>query len=164
MKILNLDKTVWHIARKTKSIKAKPLISLLVDRSVTNKFLIDALEGKEPLKDGVVICLGQEMDIWQQMPKKLLQKYDVVGIDNDGWMDCEPRPDNAVNCTQILFGDFEDGNFFIIGGYGETIDGIENVQKGEVGDFVCQAQDNPLDMWIVKKRIFENTYSITKLN
>jgi hypothetical protein len=39
----------WNIAKKTKSIKAKPLISIMVDRNVMNKFLVDTLEGKEPL-------------------------------------------------------------------------------------------------------------------
>ena len=102
MKILNVTEAKWHIATKTKNIKAKPLINLLVDKNVLNKFLVDTLEGKEPLKDGVVICLGPEMDVWQQMPNKLLDKYNVIGIDKDGWMDCEPRPGNAVNVIQII--------------------------------------------------------------
>jgi len=145
---------VWQIATKTKSIKAKPLISLLVDRSITSKFLVDTLEGKEPLGDGVVICLGESFDCWQQSPRKLLQKYNVVSIDKDGWMECEPRPDNAVFCTQI------NERFTIIGHYGETVNGEANVQFGESGDYICQSQTDKTDHWIVRKKIFENTYSI----
>lgn len=84
MRIIPEYISTWQIATKTKPIKAKPLINLLVDRSIVNKFLIDTLEGREPLGDGVVICIGESMDAWQQMPKKLLAKYEVKGIDNDG--------------------------------------------------------------------------------
>ena len=81
----------WDIAEKTRPIKAKPAVSLMVDRSVTNKFLIGTLEGREPLGNGSVICLGESNDIWQQMPDNLLEKYNVTGIDEDGWMICNPK-------------------------------------------------------------------------
>jgi hypothetical protein len=166
----------WKVATKTKSIKAKPLINLLVDRSVTSKFLVDTLEGKEPLGDGSVICIGESMDCWQQMPKKLLQKYNVVAIDNDGWMICEPRPDNAVNCfevtNQILNDDvsyavkppdnemYKAWEFFIIGLWGETTPFGKNTQWGMIGDFICQNPSDPTDVWVVRKKIFNNTYSV----
>ena len=101
MKIDTTQITNWRIATKTKGLRAKPLVSLLVDRTVLNKFLVDTLEGKEPLGDGAVICIGESNDAWQQMPKKLLQKYEVKSIDADGWMVCEPRPDNAVHCIEV---------------------------------------------------------------
>jgi len=91
--------TNWKIASKTRPIKAKPLVSLIVDKSVTSKFLVDTLEGHEPLGDGVVICIGEAGDAWQQMPKKLLQKYSVKGIDKDGWMECEP---SSGQCCELL--------------------------------------------------------------
>ena len=91
----------WSKASKTKPVKAKPLVTLLVDKTVVNKFLVATLEGNEPLGDGVVICIGKSGDVWQQTPKKLLQKYNVTSIDNDGWMVCEPKPDNVVNCIQV---------------------------------------------------------------
>ena len=65
------------------------------------------------------------------MPKKLLQKYNVIQIDNEGWMVCEPRPDNSVNCVEITekLQDSIDKvdlwiskeEFFIVGQWGETI-------------------------------------------
>ena len=101
MKIVTEWVKDWKVASKTQPIKAKPLITLLVDRTVTSKFLVDTLEGKEPLGDGVVICVGGAGDAWQQMPKKLLAKYDVTAIDDNGWMICTPKPDNAVNCIGV---------------------------------------------------------------
>jgi hypothetical protein len=121
----------WKVASKTRPIKAKPLVNLMVDRSVVSKFLIDTLEGKEPLGDGVVICLGEAGDAWQQMPKKLLQKYVVKSIDKDGWMDCEPLPDNAVNCVEVTREQFARAdNFTIIGQWGATV-GNEKKRKRE---------------------------------
>jgi len=169
---INTNKiTEWKIATKTKPIKAKPLINLLVDRTVTSKFLVDTLEGKEPLGDGVVICVGEAGDTWQQMPKKLLQKYSVKGIDKDGWMECEPLPDNAVNVIEVT-DDFinincmSDGNngwfgeFQIIGQWGETVGDIKNVQRGTKGDFICQNRTDSSDVWVVRRKLFLNTYVI----
>lgn len=157
--------TNWRIASKTRPIKAKPLVNLLVDRSVASKFLVDTLEGHEPLGDGVVICVGEAGDAWQQMPKKLLQKYVVRGIDKDGWMDCEPLPDNAVNCVEVSHDmTTPDGHnrnaFTIIGQWGATVGTEKNVQVGEEGDFICQNQTDPSDVWIVKRKLFLNTYVI----
>lgn len=153
--------TGWRIATKTRPIKAKPLVSLVVDRSVTSKFLVDTLEGHEPLGDGAVVCVGEAGDAWQQMPKKLLQKYKVATIDSEGWMVCEPLPDNAVNCVEVDPSDCEvNGAFSIIGQWGATVDGVANVQKGVAGDFICQNRTDPTDVWIVKRKFFLNTYTI----
>jgi len=158
----------WKVAKKTKNIKAKPLFSVMVDRSVTSKFLIDTLEGKESLGDGAVLCIGESNDVWQQMPKKLLAKYQLIEIDKDGWMVFEPRPDNSVNCVEITrlieMNDVHtfvecDNEFYIIGQWGEqTSEG--QIQRADIGDFICQNRDDKTDVWIVKRKIFINTYNI----
>lgn len=151
----------WQIASKTRPIKAKPLINLLVDRTVTSKFLVDCLEGKEPLRNGVVICIGEAGDVWQQMPKKLLQKYTVKAIDADGWMVCEPLPDNAVDCVEVTEA-MSKGSvcFTIIGQWGATTENEKNVQKGCVGDFLCRNRNDNTDWWVVNRKLFLNTYVI----
>ena len=141
----------WNVAKKIKNIKAKPAISIMVDRSVLSKFLLDTLEGKEPLGYGSIICIGESNDIWQQMPKKLIQKYNVVDVDSDGWMICEPRPDNSVDCVEItndLLPFINDVDtwitkeaFFIKGLWGEEIDVFGTkipIQRAEIGDFICR--------------------------
>lgn len=174
MKRIDVDKIInWNIAKKNKNIKAKPLISVMIDRSVTSKFLIDTLEGKEPLGDGAIICIGESNDIWQQMPKKLLQKYNVIEIDKDGWMVCEPRPDNSVECIEItdqisdsfdkVDGWLSNEEFFIFGLWGETLyifDKPVSVQRADRGDFICRSREDKNDVWIVKRKIFLNTYNI----
>lgn len=161
----------WQVAKKTKNIKAKPLISIMVDRSVLSKFLVDTLEGKENLGDGSVICLGESNDVWQQMPKKLIQKYSVIEIDKDGWMICEPRPDNSVECVEItesITNNSEElwvgDGFFIIGQWGERMmltptDSID-IQRADIGDYICRNREDKSDVWIVRRKIFINTYNI----
>jgi len=150
----------WQIATKTRPIKAKALINLLVDRTVVNKFLIDTLEGREPLGDGSIICVGEAGDTWQQMQNKLLAKYSVEEIDDDGWMICHPRPDNAVDCSEVSEVQCEEGKFYIIGQWGETYGDQENVQKGVTGDFICRNRIENDDVWIVNRKLFLNTYTI----
>lgn len=159
--------TIWGVAKKTKGLKAKPLISIMVDKSITNKFLVDTLEGKEPLGDGAIICIGEANDIWQQMPARLLQKYDVVAIDSDGWMVCEPKPDASVECVEITesivgIDNVLDTDLFIIGTWGEKriMNGkTELTQRCELGDFICRNRTDHSDVWIVNRKIFNNTYN-----
>lgn len=160
-RILPQDVPEWKRASKTKTLKAKPLISVMVDRSVMSKFLLTTLEGQQNLGDGTMVCLGETGDIWQQTPKKLLAKYNVVAVDGEGWMTCEPRPDNAVNCFEVTAAAMPEGEgtFYLIGQWGkETPEGPR--QEGEVGDFICQNTADPTDVWIVKRQIFINTYSV----
>lgn len=158
----------WKLCSKTKDILAKPLISLLVDKKVTNKFLLDTLEGEAALDQNSQVCIGGAGDVWQQSAQHLLKKYDVINIDNDGWMVCRPKPGNKANCTEItqdlvdvLGEENEQGLFelFIIGSYGKTSP-IGDQQSCKLGDFVLQNRENPDDMWIVDRSMFLNTYDI----
>lgn len=175
MKRINVEQIVkWNIGKKTKNIKAKALISIMVDKNMMAKFLVDTLEGKEPLGDGAVICLGECNDIWQQMPMKLLKNYDIIDIDADGWMVCKPKPDNSIECVEITeelkyvtdssdmwVSDKEE--FFIVGLWGEELailDQKVQIQRADIGDFICRNCEDKSDVWIVKKKIFRSTYNI----
>ena len=172
MKIDVTKITDWKICSKTKSIMAKPLVSIFADRTITNKFLLDTLEGKESLGDGSMVCIGSAGDVWQQIPNKLLSKYTVKGITNDGWLECEPIPGNVSNCIEVtcsLTQQFldpdardntqDDGNYYIEGLWGETTsNGI--IQRCVDGDFILQDRNNPKDVWVVTRKIFLNTYEI----
>ena len=159
-KIIHEKLSDWNVASKTKPIKAKPLINLLVEKEVASKFLLDTLEGREPLGDGSVICIGEAGDTWQQMPNKLLAKYSVESIDAAGWMICQPRPDNAVDCYEVVEGQCSDGKFYVIAQWGETFGNEENVQKGVTGDFICRNREDKSDVWVVNRKLFLNTYII----
>lgn len=172
MRIIEIDKIKsWSVAKKTRPIKAKPMSSLITDKNVASKFLVDTLEGKERICAGSMMCIGESNDAWQQMPDKLLQKYDVAEIDSEGWMTCVPKPENSVECYQIneeteqlskrLWIDSDP--YCIIAQWGEDAVLVNlpiKIQRAEVGDYVCRNVTNTSDVWIVRKKIFDSTYSI----
>lgn len=165
--IFSTDSASWLRGKKTKGLRAKPLITLLVDRGVVNKFLIDTLEGEEPIDAGNIFCIGETGDAWQQTAKALIKKYDIKDIDSDGWMVCEPKPENEVEffeftgemadkITSASFGD----KFVIQGVWGKTIEGVgEKMQFIEVGDFVCRQPHDHSDQWVVRRKLFNNSYT-----
>jgi hypothetical protein len=174
MRLNTTNITGWRLAKKTKGVKAKPMTALISDPSVASKFLIDTLEGREPIGKGTVFCIGEAGDAWQQDSNKLLKKYNILTIDPDGWMICEPKPENETNAVQVtdevlalVCPDYPKGDnifeasipFTIIGHWGAVVGAEKNVQTGRTGDYLCQNPADPTDVWIVAKKIFENTYS-----
>lgn len=151
----------WKIAKKTKSIRAKPTVSIMVDQSVLSKFLLTTLEANEKIGDGSVICLGESGDIWQQMPKKLLAKYTIASIDKDGWMVCEPLPDNSIECIQwdsVI--NTKNGEHWVQALWGEDYRTYGKCQRFAYGDYICRNRTDPTDIWVVRRRFFENTYTV----
>jgi len=149
----------WRIGRKTKGLRAKPMVSLLVDRSVMSKFLVDTLEAKEPVAANTMFCIGEGNDAWQQSPAKLLKKYDVVNVDEDGWMVCTPKAENSVEFYEVPLIPLSTEPTYVVGNWGETIDGIENLQAFEAGDCIVRNRGDSSDVWIVRRRIWLNTYT-----
>ena len=159
MNIIDTTARTWRRGKKTKGLMAKPIINLLVDKKVVNKFLIDTLEGREPLGDGTIFCIGEGGDAWQQSSKALLKKYEVKSIDADGWMICEPRPENEVEFFEVTPEMTMAGENAIIGLWGETIGDVEKCQRLVAGDFVCRQPHDTSDQWVVRRTLFLNTYS-----
>lgn len=143
----------WKRAKKTKGLKAKPMVNLIVDKGVMRKFLVDTLEAREPIAANAMFCIGEAGDAWQQTPQALLKKYDVRDIDDDGWMICEPKPDNEVEFYE------SDKDCLITGVWGEIIDGKENQQRCSKGDFILRNPMDTIDIWVVQRKLFLNTYS-----
>ena len=168
----------WVTAKKIRPIRAK-FSGDVADKSIIPKLLIRTLEGLEDMKSPAVICLGEAGDIWQQTADKLLKKYIVTGFDADGWLICDPKPENEVDAFEVpddFFGEagkgytkpFPDdraynmGDFCIEGLWGDT--GYpafgKNIQWGSKGDFICRNKTDPNDVWVVRKTFFNNTYTI----
>lgn len=166
MFILDTQKIhAWQTARKVKTLRAKPMSAMFAEATMTGKFLIDTLEGAEPVSLSSMFCVGEAGDAWQQTPEKLLAKYDIVGIDASGWMTCAPKPENSVEfleVTQALLGmdasDPDRKGGFIVGQWGQTIDGRKNLQAFSVGDFIARNPADRSDQWVVRRKIWLNTY------
>lgn len=160
--------TNWKVATKTSAIKARPLNDVVDTKSIVfNKLLLNTLEGNEPLREDAMICIGAAGDVWMQDKNKLEKKYDAVDKDINGWVEYRPKPDNAVDVVEVTQGMTNiEGyrginlNFYIIGQWGETVGDEKNVQRGVAGDFICRNQTDHTDVWIVKRKLFLNTYII----
>lgn len=164
--ILDTKGLKWSIAKKTKPLRAKPMVTLLVDKSVATKFLIDTLEGREPIGPDAMFCIGEGGDAWQQTPSKLLKKYDVTDIDTDGWMVCTPKSENSVEFfvvtrewLQLNAPHIPDGYGYVVGTWGETIDGNVNLQKFFAGDAIVRNREDTIDQWVVRRKIWNNSYT-----
>jgi len=156
MNLLNTQSLTYKVGRKTKGLRAKPIVTLLVDRTVMAKFLVDTLEAKEPVHADAMFCIGESNDAWQQSAKKLLAKYTVEAIDSDGWMICYPKKENSVEFSQLpdtTYGGYIQGN------WGETVEDMPNLQRYKPGDFVVRNREDHTDTWIVDKKIFLNSYT-----
>lgn len=154
--IFDTSTVTWRIAKKTRPLRAKPMVTLLVDRSVVTKFLVDTLEAHEPVSADSMLCIGESNDAWQQTAKKLLAKYTVTEIDSDGWMVCVPKPENSVEFYEVPAGSPPG---YIVGHWGSTIEGLANLQSFVAGDFIARNREDVTDQWVVRRRIWTNSYT-----
>jgi len=155
MILLDTTTLTFRVAKKTKGLRAKPMVTLLVDRTVMSKFLVDTLEAKEPVHADAMFCIGESNDAWQQSAKKLLSKYTVDAIDPEGWMVCNPKMENSVEFCQV-----NDTTGYIQGIWGEAVLGLgSNLQRYKSGDFVVRNREDHTDTWVVDEKIFKNSYT-----
>jgi hypothetical protein len=61
MELLDTTKLTYKVGRKTKGLRAKPMVTLLVDRTVMAKFLVDTLEAKERRKQRRLAAISKEV-------------------------------------------------------------------------------------------------------
>ena len=157
--------TDWNVATKTSAIIARPINDVVdIKSKIFDKLLLNTLEGNEPLREDAMVCIGAAGDVWMQDKNKLEKKYDAVDRDVDWWVKYQPKPDNAVDCIEVTESMTIRGggmtDFYIIGQWGATVGEEKNVQEGVIGDFICRNQTDHSDVWIVKRKLFLNTYII----
>lgn len=162
----------WRIAVKCRPIKTRPVNDIIDTHSlVFKKLLLQTLEGNISLRADAIFCIGEAGDVWMQSIDKLEKKYTAVDRDNQGWIEYQPKPENETDVIEVTPSliptppDQEtDGEFYIIGQWGENIifqtHAEKNVQRGEIGDFICRNRTDHSDVWIVRRRLFLNTYAI----
>lgn len=161
---------LWGLAKKTKPLKAKPTADILADTSVAAKFMLSTLEGVQALVHDSMICVGASDDVWQQTRKDLLKKYTVTDITPDGWLVCTPKPDNQVRIVELTEAFLEpeipldakgmELTFEIVGLWGRPIGNGCFVQECAQGDFIAQREDNFEDVWVIRRKVFLNTYEV----
>lgn len=133
---------LWFHAKKTRPIWVRRL-----EKEAT----VQTLEGAEQVPAGTYLCRGEAGDIWPQSEERLTAKYDMTDeIDEQGWRRCDPKPDAAgVMAAQVPH------PFQVRAKWG--------LLTGKDGDFLVKNyedrdNDNPADVWIVDRTLFEATY------
>ena len=171
--------TGWRTATKVCGILAKH-VSDAVDKVLIDKMYLQTLEGNEALKADAMVCKGEAGDVWMQAGKKLFAKYTAINVTPDGWIEFIPKPENEVNaiecthewrlgnaiipnpCVLPAANDemYKIADFYINGQWGDDNYPAfgKSVQWGHNGDFICQNKTDLTDVWIVKRRLFLNTY------
>ena len=153
----------WNgrIAKKTKGLRMKPLVNLIVDKSVMSKFLLDTLEAKETLTPDACFCIGEAGDAWQQAASTVIKGYDLEKVDADGWLHFQPKPTKIVEFFEVTADvtPIPTEGICIVGKWGQTIDGVDNLQKARLGDFIARQRDDHTDQWVVAKSIWLRSYT-----
>lgn len=148
------------VASKTKQMLFKHMGSIISEPyKFTRHFLMKTLEGNQPLRGDSIVCTGLEAkDMWQQDPKKLFTKYNVIGVKENGWFIAEPKADNAVYAVQII-----QESFAIEAQWGTEIDGTM-YQFGHMYDYLLQNTADLDDRWIVQEDFFKRTYEFVDVD
>lgn len=154
--ILRTQNKPWIKVQKTLEIKAKHWACFSS---------IPAAFASEDLGDDAMICLGDTGEYWQQSVFTVLLAYVIVGIDDDGWMLCRPRSEKEVQAfelTKDMIGMDSRGSsyVFIQCLKGESVLGIQNLQRAQIGDFICRQAQDRTDQWVLPRKIFLNTYTM----
>jgi len=145
-------------AKKTKGLQAKHVSSIVPESRVLSGLTLQTLEGPQDLRPHGMVCIGISGETWQQGCDGLLKKYNIVSINSGGWLHCEPKPDREVLAGSVSGSFCSDGKFAIIGEWGEKQSDGTFRQYGKEGDTICQNPEKLTDVWIVAKKIFENSY------
>lgn len=169
IQLLPLGHLPWARARKTKPIRVKHMSAVLPEAALATKLLLQTLEAREPLDSRAMFCRGIEDDVWMQSSKALLAKYVVTDIDEAGWLVCVPKPENEALCVELtepLLASLgyaphmqEQGEGFVQALWGETLaTGETAVQRFAYGDFLLGSPNNESDRWVVRRRLWRNSY------
>lgn len=158
---------LWRstLARKTKGMKASPL-SYEIAAHVAPYLRIATREGYIPVNRDLVLCVGEDDEPWSQTAEKIRKDYDHVGNDGQGlWHIFKPKATKIVEFFELTQGLLDELNIppcspmYITGMWGETIDGVANLQKVTMGDFIARQPDDHSDQWVVQQNIWLRTYT-----
>lgn len=153
MNIIDTSTFNWSRAKKTKAIRAIS-IAAAVHPEIIKYLNLETIEANEPLESINFLCIATTGEAWQQAAKNFFKKYKVVNVDLDGFLVAEPLPENEV---EFVIAE-QDG--YIVGKWGETIDGVKNLQRVRVGDTIARQTYEHEDQWVVNRTLWNGTYTV----
>ncbi|MEM9412608.1 MAG: hypothetical protein AAGA30_15955 [Planctomycetota bacterium] len=107
--------------------------------------VVETIEGKVLATAGDYLCRGVLNELWPQSESRLFARYSPSGIFDNGWQRFDPKSNIApIMATEVSY------PFRLDSRWGQIL--------GKPHDFVIQSPDDPSDMWVVDKKIFELSY------
>lgn len=160
-----IDTTPFWTGRLGKKTKGMKVISPTVGifESLRSYLTLNTREGYIPIDPACLICVGDANEPWQQLPSKIEKDYDKVGTEG-AWDLYVPKPTKIVEFIHVTEDLMDDANIpasapaFIVGKWGQTIDGVDNLQRFRLGDYIARQLDDHADQWVVAKSIWDRTY------
>jgi hypothetical protein len=151
------------LASKSAAIQIRSTASIYAE-SEGRRFgdiVIPTLEGSQVLVDEalMMVCRGVNKELWQQPLNRITKVYDVpANCDFSMWNHCPAKP-NAPEVEFMVNTEFT----HIRGKWGSSHPVLgENIQTCEIGDMICRSLEDKDDMWVVRRKLFDATYTIKK--
>lgn len=157
--------TNWRTAKKTGKLVAL-LGSLVIHQHprLAAKLKLHTLEGDEPINPAAMVCIGELGDAWQQAPAKLMRKYDISGITDDGWVQYTPKvgPESEIDAVQITADMLAPGTSPEIQGCHWGVKQPDGTfrQVGKIGSWLARLKHDTSDFYFIDELVFANTYSV----
>lgn len=155
----------WRIAKKTGKMVAL-LGSLVIQHHprLASKLKLTTWEGDEPINPAAMVCIGELGDAWQQAPSKLIKKYDISGVTEDGWVQYSPKPgpESEIDAIQVTKEMVAEGTLPELRGchWGVKQPDGSHIQVGAVGSWIARLKHDPTDYYFIQETVFANTYSV----
>ncbi len=153
MKIIDTSGKKWGTATKGASMHVRPSESVILPEFL-DSFKLITLEGLAVLRPDTILCKGINGELWCQEFSTVRAKYDIEK-EKDGWSKCTPKAGNSVQ----FFISTENG--WVQGQWGDDVRGVgKNLQEVSKGDAVCRNPKDTTDQWVVRRELFNSTYSV----
>jgi hypothetical protein len=157
------DHRAWRVAKKTKPMWVRPLLA-----GEVGKEFHTADNANETAREGYWLCVGVVGEPWFQKPERVGARYDKGDEETKQFpFDDQPRKytiyrprGDVLNWAACVDGPGIEG-FYIRPGYDKTTQLYSPAGGYVVKDHVPEPyQDNPDDVWLVQKSIFDSTYEL----
>lgn len=156
----------WINVQKTATMLAKHITALLSSDIDPELLKVRTLEGDAQLKANCMLCKGIQGELWPQSSTKILERYDLISVREDGWLVFAPKKSNTLGClvTSDLLPDGET-KFCIHTLWGSPAatmnpdDPPKFLQEGKVGDYIL-TDGTPGNYWVIDYKVFCETYSV----
>ncbi len=138
-------KLPWFYAKKQARVLA---------RRATDVEIVESLEGPVKAKRGDYVCRGIQGELWVQSAESLNRRYDRSNKTDGDWQVFLPREEASVVAAVQMDKEFQ-------------VEARWGTLTGKAGDYLLiwaeeEESDNPTDVWIVDKTLFEATYRRVK--